>query len=90
MIPYNRPDDVPEYEDGYISIWKQSGEIFAMQNDSKKPEEDSYITAKLVEWLLNTYPGAWIVYDKKYIPGMRAFYLEWDVNKLVVKWVKKK
>jgi len=57
---------------------------------SYKPINRSYMEAKLVEYIGNTFAGAWKVKDleeAKTSRGLRCFTLTWIRNMLEARWI---
>jgi len=71
----SRPQIKTLYVDDKVYIYEAKDLITCQWNNPEVPQNDSYIIAKLSEYVGNNYPGAWVSDDlsKNSTTGMRAF-----------------
>ncbi len=78
----------PAYEDSYITVF-DLGESIIVEWFSEKEPIESYMLAKLTEYIANNYAGSWLVDDGKKLPGMKCFRTQKMHDKQIkAKWVK--
>ena len=80
------------YKDSLVTIYEFGAEEkknFILWTARNQPENKSYMTAKLAEYVGTYYPGAWVVGEHdEVLPGVKCFYMKWIGKKLIARWHK--